>query len=163
MKSCFFHKKDVTCSSTAIKGRYQSFVLSLNFYLPRLSAKQLSKECLPDPQPPREAMLPSHPTPNYSTNPCILQFRVSGGQCVSGALWCGWEKGLGWGSSVECCSSGGGMGWRLSSSGLPLKHSKKTKQHYDHGAFLSRPVCVQHISRVGTASFVVLVCLSGET
>lgn len=85
--SCFFHKKDVTYSRTDIKGRYQSFVLSLNFYLPRLSAKQPSKECHPDPQPPREASLPSHPTPNRSANPCILQFRVSGGgQCVSGAL-----------------------------------------------------------------------------
>ncbi|KAM7421247.1 hypothetical protein PAMA_015411 [Pampus argenteus] len=33
------------------------------------------QECHPDPQPPREATLPSHPTPNPCTNPCILQFR----------------------------------------------------------------------------------------
>lgn len=42
------------------------------------------------PQPPREATLPSHPTPNRSTNPCILQFRVSGG-----------------GQRVELCDVGG--------------------------------------------------------
>lgn len=76
---------------------------SLNFYLLCLSAKQLSKECHPD--PPTSQAEASRclvtPPPNPSTKPCILQFRVSGGgQCVSGALWCGWEEGWGVGVAV---------------------------------------------------------------
>lgn len=37
------------------------------------------KNVILTPQPHREATLPSHPTPNHSNNPCILQFRASGG------------------------------------------------------------------------------------
>lgn len=90
------------------KGDINQF--PLYFYLPRLSAKQLSKECHPDPPPHRGATLPSHPTPNHSINPCILQFRVSGG---GQRVWCGWEERWGGGSSVECCSSGGGDGLKV--------------------------------------------------
>lgn len=40
-----------------------------NFYLPRLSAKQLSKECHPDPQPPREPRCLLTPPPTAALTP----------------------------------------------------------------------------------------------
>lgn len=130
------------------KALYQSFMSSFNFYL---SAKELCKECHPDPQPSREATLPSHPTPNLSTNPCILQFRVSdGGQCVSGALWCGWEEAWGLGKQCGMLFLWRGMGWRLSSSGLPLKQTKKDK------AALRQHCDCKLQSGVGTAGLVLL-------
>lgn len=47
-------KRKIKQSNTVIKESHQSFVRPLNFYLSRLSAKQLFMECHPDPQPHRE-------------------------------------------------------------------------------------------------------------
>lgn len=138
----FFHKKDVTYSSTDIKGWYQSFVASPNFYLSSLSAKQLCVECHPDPQPPREAMLPSHPTPTWVT-PASCSLGLVMVVSVSGALWCGWEEVWGLGQQCGMLFLWRGMGWRLSSSGLPLKHSKKDKAALRQQCLLFRPVYVQ--------------------
>lgn len=170
MKHVSSTKRDITYSNTHIKGRYQSFVLTLNFYLPCLSAKQLSKECHPDPQPPREAMLPSHPTPPpppaLTPASCSVALVVSVLVVlfdVSGKRDGGWGQQCGM-LFLQRQRVGGGGGWRLSSSGLPPKHSEKTKQHLGNVAFLNAEQCVYKLlNRVGTASLVGLVNLSGET
>lgn len=98
------------------------------------SATKLSKECHPVPQPCREAMLSSHPTPNYivlTPASCSLGLVVSVLAKLCNVVG---------GSSVECYSFVGGMGCRIPSSDLLLKHRQTDKACLEHW-FLLGSIC----------------------
>lgn len=78
----------------------------------------------------------------------------------------GGKREMGWGvSSEECCSSGGGDGLKVILVRFTTQTQRKRQSSGETtGPFKHRGQYVYElISGVGTASFVVLVCLSGET
>lgn len=120
-------------------------MLAPNFYLACLSAKQLSKECHPDPPTSQhyKPHSPSHPTPNPSANPCILQFRLVVVVVVSVLVeLCdvGGKSDGGGGSNVECCSSREGDGLKV----IFVRFTIQTQQKKKDKATLRNCAFVQH-------------------